>query len=176
MFPELALYDCHACHRSMKTVQWRRLPRHGNAGPGKPFINDGTFVMILALTRSVSSSDAQALATALTALHVAGDDTVATIQAAARKLDSIFARVQAKLTDSAVQSRERQILEQILRTGADGEYLDYVSAEQAFMAVQMLAFELKDAALQAELDALAEALDNDERYQPSQFARLLRNL
>ncbi len=176
MFPELALYDCHACHRSMKTVQWRRLPRHGNAGPGKPFINDGTFVMILALTRSVSSSDAEALASALTALHVAGDDTVAAIQAAARNLDSIFARVQAKLTDSAVQSRERQILEQILSTGADGEYLDYVSAEQAFMAVQMLAYELKDAALQAELDALAEVLDNDERYRPSQFARLLRNL
>ena len=176
MFPELALYDCHACHRSMKTVQWRRLPRHGNAGPGKPFINDGTFVMILALTRSVSSSDAEALASALTALHVAGDDTVATIQAAARNLESIFARVQAKLTDSSVQSRERQILEQILRTGADGEYLDYVSAEQAFMAVQMLAYELKDAALQAELDALAEVLDNDERYRPSQFARLLRNL
>ncbi len=176
MFPELALYDCHACHRSMKTVQWRRLPRHGNAGPGKPFINDGTFVMILALTRSVSSSDAEALASALTALHVAGDGTVAAIQKAARNLDSIFAQVQAKLTDSAVQSRERQILEQILRTGADGEYLDYVSAEQAFMAVQMLAFELKDAALQAELDALAEVLDNDERYRATQFARLLRNL
>jgi hypothetical protein len=176
MFPELALYDCHACHRSMKTVQWRRLPRHGNAGPGKPFVNDGTFVMILALTKSVSSSDSEALTSALTALHVAGDDTVAAIQKAARNLDSIFARVQAKLTDSSVQRRERQILEQILRTGADGEYLDYVSAEQAFMAVQMLAFELKDAALQGELDALAELLDNDERYRPSQFARLLRNL
>jgi len=176
MFPELALYDCHACHRSMKTVQWRRLPRHGNAGPGKPFLNDGTFVMILALSKSVSSSDVEALASALTALHVAGDDTVASIQSAARKLDSIFARVQAKLTDSSVQSRERQILEEILRTGADGEYLDYLSAEQAFMAVQMLAFELQDAALQAELDALAEVLDDDERYRPSQFARLLRNL
>jgi hypothetical protein len=176
MFPELALYDCHACHRSMKTVQWRRLPRHGNAGPGKPFINDGTFVMILALTRSVSSSDAEPLASALTALHVAGDQTVTAIQAAARKLDSIFARVQAKLTDSAVQSRERQILEEILQTGADGEYLDYVSAEQAFMAVQMLAFELKDAAIQAELDALAEVLDNDERYRPTRFAKLLASL
>jgi hypothetical protein len=112
----------------------------------------------------------------LTALHVAGDQTVTAIQAAARKLDSIFARVQAKLTDSAVQSRERQILEEILQTGADGEYLDYVSAEQAFMAVQMLAFELKDAAIQAELDALAEVLDNDERYRPTRFAKLLASL
>jgi len=176
MFPELALYDCHACHRSMKSVQWRRLPRHGNAGPGKPFINDGSFVMILALSKSVSSSDSETLASALTALHVAGDDTVAAIQAAARDLDSIFARMQAKLTDQIVQSRERQILEEILRAGADSEFLDYVSAEQAFMAVQMLAFELKDTSLQADLDALADALENDERYRPSQFARLLRGL
>ena len=116
------------------------------------------------------------MASALTALHVAGDDTVAAIQAAARDLDSIFARVQAKLTDQNVQSRERRILEEILRTGADGEFLDYVSAEQAFMAVQMLAFELNDSSLQVELDELAEALDNDERYRPAQFARLLRNL
>ncbi len=176
MFPELALYDCHACHRSMKTVRWQRLPRHGNAGPGRPFVNDGTFVMILVLTKSVSSSDSEPMASALTALHVAGDDTVAAIQAAARDLDSIFARVRAKLTDQNVQSRERRILEEILRTGADGEFLDYVSAEQAFMAVQMLAFELNDSSLQVELDELAEALDNDERYRPAQFARLLRNL
>ena len=132
--------------------------------------------MILTLTRAVSASDAETMSSALTSLHVAGDDTVDAIQAAARNLDSIFARVQANLTDRTVQSRERQLLEEILAAGADGEFLDYVSAEQAFMAVQMLAFELKDTSLQADLDALAEALDNDERYQPSQFARLLRNL
>jgi hypothetical protein len=109
-------------------------------------------------------------------LHVAGDDTVAAIQAAARSLDAVFARVQSNLSDSSIRSSERQVLEQILQTGADGEFLDYVSAEQAFMAVQMLAFELNDAALQTELDALAEVLDNDERYRPAQFARLLRNL
>ena len=157
MFPELALYDCHACHRSMKSVQWRRLSRHGNAGPGKPFINDGTFVMILTLTRAVSPSDADSMSSALTALHVAGDDTVAAIQAAARNLDAVFARVQSKLSDSSIRSSERQILQQVLQTGADGEFLDYVSAEQAFMAVQMLAFELEDSALQTELDTVAIA-------------------
>jgi hypothetical protein len=176
MFPELALYDCHACHRSMKSVQWRRLPRHGNAGPGKPFVNDGTFVMILTLSRAISPADAQPMASALTALHVAGDDTVRAIQKAARNLDAIYARIQSSLTDATIQKRERRILEEILQTGADGEFLDYVSAEQAFMAVQMLAFELDDAALQNEIDTLADALDDDERYRPSRFARLLRNL
>ncbi len=160
----------------MKTVRWRALPRHGKSGPGTPFINDGTFVMILALARSLSPSDAEALTSALTALHVAGNDTIGAVQLAASNLDTVFARFQSKLTARTVQSRERRILEEILRTGAGGEFLDYVSAEQAFMAVQLLAFELNDSSLQAELDGLADVLDNDERYRPAQFARLLRNV
>jgi hypothetical protein len=176
VFPELALYDCHACHRSMKSVRWRRLPRHGNAGPGRPFINDGTFVMVLAYTRSVSPPDAVPMTSALTALHESGDDTMAAIQQAARNLDSIYARVQTKLTENGVHERQREILGEILRVGADGEFLDYVSAEQAFMAVQMLASELDDATLQAEIDTLAEALDDEERYRPARFAALLRDL
>ncbi|MFQ6003917.1 MAG: multiheme c-type cytochrome [Woeseia sp.] len=176
MFPELALYDCHACHRSMKTVRWRHLSRHGSAGPGKPFINDGTFVMILTLTRAISPADAESLESALTALHVAGDDTIDTIRSAAMNLDSKIARVQSTLTEDRVRNRGRLILAEILRTGANGEFLDYVSAEQAFMAVQMLAFELDDSPLQAKLDTLAEMLEDDEHYRPAQFARLLHRL
>lgn len=60
--------------------------------------------------------------------------------------------------------------------GAAAEFIDYASAEQAFMAVQMLAFELQDEALQDELENLALALENDERYRPGRFSRLLRML
>ena len=66
-----------------------------------------------------------------------------------------------------------QILREILATGAQGNYLDYASAEQAFMAVQMLIFEIGDADLEDELVALGDALQNDERYRPAQFASLL---
>jgi hypothetical protein len=41
------------------------------------------------------------------------------------------------------------------------------------MAVQMLAIELNDATLENALDDLARSLEDDERYQPRQFARLL---
>ncbi len=41
------------------------------------------------------------------------------------------------------------------------------------MAVQMLVFEIGDAELAAKLDRLAEALADDERYRPAEFARLL---
>lgn len=171
LFPELAFYDCHACHRSMKSVQWRALPRHGGAGPGVPFINDGTFVMALALARSVAPDEAANLETALARMHTAGSETIGAARKAGSNLGAILARVESRLTPTAM--RERDILAELLATGAEGNYLDYVSAEQAFMAVQMLVIEIDDPALEAELDVLAESLDDDERFRPGQFARLL---
>jgi hypothetical protein len=176
MFPELAFYDCHACHRTMKTVQWRSLPRHGGAGPGIPFINDGTFVMALALARAIEPDEAEGLVDALQRMHRAGSSSVSTIREAASDLDAIFARMESRLTPASLRGQESVILENVLDTGAEGNYLDYASAEQAFMAVQMLVIELGDLQLEAALDDLANSLNNDERYRPSEFRNLLDQL
>ena len=173
LFPELGLYDCHACHRSMQTVQWRRLPRHGNADPGSPFINDGTLVMSLALVRAVAPEFDADLQSGITALHVAGARDATTLRDAAARLDGLLATVSSRLSDNGAKNRARAILDEILELAAGGNFLDYVSAEQAFMAVQMLAIELGDDALQASLDALARALEDDEQYEPQHFHRLL---
>ena len=176
MFPELGFYDCHACHRSMKTVQWQKLPRHGTAAPGMPFINDGTFVMSLALARAIQPDMTDELQTALRNLHAAGSDSVESIRTAASNLDAALARLGNAITPARISQSEAEILEAVLETGAEGNYLDYVSAEQAFMAVQMLVIELDDPALEASLDALADMLNDDERYRPSQFTQLLDDL
>jgi hypothetical protein len=174
MFPELGLYDCHSCHRSMKSVQWRRLPRQGGAGPGAPFINDSSFVMIAALARAIDPSRAEAIDAATTQLYVAGSGSPDELRGATQALDSLLSQMQSRLNESSFGSQERAILEEILRAGVAGNFLDYESAEQAFMAVQMLVFELHDDAMQAEVDALADILEDDERYRPAQFAQLLR--
>ena len=173
MFPELGLYDCHACHRSMKSVQWRRLPRQGGAGPGVPFINDSSFVMIAALSRVIDPSRAAAVDAALAQLYVSGSESADAVRSAARAMDSLLAGMQSGLAEASFRGKERSILSEILRSGAAGNFLDYEAAEQAFMAVQMLVFELHDDALQEEVDALGDALQDDERYRPAQFARLL---
>jgi hypothetical protein len=174
LFPELGLYDCHACHRSMKSIQWRSLPRHGGAGPGVPFINDSSFVMILVLARALDADNAGAIAASLTRLHLAGSRSAEAIQAAAGELDAELRRLQTNLSEAQFGNSERRILAEILDSGAAGNFLDYESAEQAFMAVQMLVFELGDDELQAEIDALANALQDDERYRPAQFVQLLK--
>jgi hypothetical protein len=176
MFPELGLYDCHACHRTMKTVQWQKLARHGNAGPGVPFINDGTFVMSLAMVKAIAPDDAAGLQDALTSLHVAGSSSVDAIRSAARELDGLLRVIQSRLAPNTIRNRGDAVLREILASAAEGNFLDYVSAEQAFMAVQMLAIELDDTELEAALDDLAKSLEDDEKYRPRQFARLLKAL
>jgi hypothetical protein len=175
MFPELGLYDCHACHRTMKNVQWRRLPRHGTAGPGVPFINDGTLVMSLAMVKAIAPESAADLEAALTALHVAGSSNVDDIRAAARNLDGILRTIESRLSPGIIRNRGNAVLREILSFAAEGNFLDYVSAEQAFMAVQMLAIELNNPTLEAALDELASSLEDDEAYQPRQFSSLLEN-
>ena len=69
-----------------------------------------------------------------------------------------------------------RLLREILATGAEGNYLDYISAEQAFMAVQILVIELDDPYLEGQLDQIADTLSNDERYRPAQFAAMLVTL
>jgi hypothetical protein len=176
MFPELGFYDCHACHRSMKIVQWRRLPRHGTAAPGMPFINDGTFVMSLALASAIQPDSSADLEAALRRLHAAGTESVDSIRTAARGLDELLAQLDNAVTPARISSFESRILEAVLEAGADGNYLDYASAEQAFMAVQMLAIELGYRELEAALDKLADSLNDDERYRPAQFTTLLDEL
>jgi hypothetical protein len=176
LFPELGFYDCHACHRTMKTVQWRALPRHGGAGPGQPFVHDGTLVLSMALARALSPSDSEAIESGLIALHRAGSESTVAIRQAAEELDDVLGRLQSKLTPQNLRGREMQLLREILGTGADGNYIDYISAEQAFMAVQMLVIEIDDPWLEEQLDKIADTLNNDERYRPAQFAAMLATL
>ncbi len=176
LFPELGLYDCHACHRSMKTVQWRALPRHGGVGPGQPFLHDGTLVMAMALANVVAPPLADDIQSGLVALHQAGGSSITDIQAAARALDNTLARLRRELSPSRLRNRELPLLRELLATAAAGNFLDYITAEQAFMAVQMLIIAIGDPALESRLDAIADTLNDDERYRPARFAAMLASL
>jgi len=151
-------------------------PRHGGVGPGEPFMHDGTLVMSMALARAISPADGDAIEAGLIAMHRASSDSVEAIRAAAQQLDASLATLQRKLSPERVRGREMQILREVLATGAEGNYLDYISAEQAFMAVQMLVIQIDDPYLEDKLDSIADTLSNDERYRPAQFAAMLAGL
>ena len=148
----------------------------GGVGPGVPFVHDGTLVISMALARAISPSDAEELESGLVALHRAGSDNIDSIRKAAGNLDQTLARLQSQLSPRMLRGRETQLLREILGTGAEGNYVDYISAEQAFMAVQMLVIQIDDPGLEDYLDQIADTLNDDERYRPAQFAAMLATL
>ena len=51
LFPELVLFDCHACHHPMSDKRWT--PRVAGLGPGVVRINDSSMLMVRQIAKVV---------------------------------------------------------------------------------------------------------------------------
>jgi len=175
LLPELGLFDCHACHRTMKAVRWQPRQRHRGLARGMPYLNDSSFVMALAVAYGIGALEDE-LAAAIAGLHAATAASPREMQTAALTLDDVLGRLQEIISSRPNSIDSQLVLTSLLQAGARGEFADYVGAEQAFMAIQMLAFESDDQWFQNYLDILAAAVEDDERFRPAEFARLLWEL
>lgn len=175
-FPELGLFDCHACHRTMQEIAWRPLSRYGDIGPGNPLLNDSSVVMLIAVGRGLGRGG-ETLQEQLRALHRATTEgTDAMAQAAGNFRAALESLAPTLMDDDLSNAQKRRILREVGQAAQAGEFLDYTAAEQAFMAVQTLAFDLQDQALADRIVQLASMLENDEAYEPERFGQLMASL
>jgi len=76
---------------------------------------------------------------------------------------------------SAAQSSS--VLESLLQAGLDGEFRDYLGAEQAVMAIELLLIERNQAArLRPQLDALYRLVKDVDAYRSADFIAGLKDL
>jgi hypothetical protein len=182
LFPELVVFDCHACHHPMSDVRWS--PRSGTS-PGRIRLNDANFLMLRQIVRrALPEAEARDFNDRLTGLHraVAGDggDPVENAKAMRAMLDTVM----RQLAMRSFRSEDlRAMLAGLLADGLDGAYRDYSGAEQATMAIaSLLAFlgkrgELADMrAANGALDRLYETVKDDEKYRPERFRAALEEL
>jgi hypothetical protein len=182
IFPELVLFDCHACHHSMSELRWQ--PRASTGlGPGAVRLNDANAIMLAAITKRVAPELGQRLTQQVTALHAAvsqgrgsATDGAKSVAEVSRQLISRFAAHNFGRED--VQA----LLGALLAQGRAGEFQDYAAAEQATMAMSALAATLRqigaidDKQHQAITAALAKCYDvtqKDESYKPRAFVDAL---
>jgi len=186
LFPELVVFDCHACHHPMSKRQWGRRDGTG-LGPGVVRFNDAYLLMLSHIMSVVDPAIGQALTKQTRALHQA---TTVGRQATHQAGESLLATVDA--ASSALQAYRfagdelDAILGSLIEDGIAGEYRDYAGAEQASMAVQGLiaAFERSGALspeqiaqLTTEMDqSMFPALDDEENYRPSAFVGALKKI
>ncbi len=183
VFPELVLFDCHACHHPMSDKRWT--PRRGTGlPPGIVRFNDANFIMLRHIAGVVDANLATQLRSQTRALHRSVIQSRSAAKAAAQKLlqttSTVIERVAAHdFTNEDVVA----ILNSIIDEGLRGEYSDYSAAEQTTMATGNVINVLDKSGgiseaqlnkMNAALDKLYDATANDEKYRPHKFVAALR--
>ena len=177
IFPELVLFDCHACHHPMSQKRWTPTNGFGaSPGPGTARMNDSNMLMLRAIMRQVDPAKADALSALVQKLHraAAGEGDVTAIAAELSALAEVSAeRIAAyRLDDAALRGVTLALIDE----GLSGYYKDYAGAEQSVMAIgsvlnymQSKGLVRDSAAINRGLLSLREPLASDEKYQPSEF-------
>ena len=171
-FPELALFSCHSCHESsMHRLDWARgLTTIGNP-PGSVPLNDGHLRMALIVARQTDATAARELLSLDQALQEASGESRERVREISGRLEAVLRQLQATLAQRKWSASEQvNVLAGVLDLGARREYRDYISAEQAVMAIELIPIDLGRADRhRSRLDALYRLVDNDETYRSDQF-------
>lgn len=181
LFPELVVFDCHACHHPMSETRWK--PRVGTR-PGSIRFNDSNLLMLRLIVRRVMPGDAAQFNDAVAKLHKAvageGGDAIAEAKRLRSGLDVVIGKLEKY---SFTEADLAAMLNALVEDGMNGQYADYAGAEQATLAIgSLLNFMVKRGAVKdvkaanAALDRLHEAVKDDEKFRPERFQLALAGL
>lgn len=185
LFPELAFFDCHACHKPMSAGRWRERASLG-LGPGVVRVNDANLIMVRVAASAIQPSLAEELERRGRALHLASQDDRDKWWAAADALrESAHEAIDVFTGHTFSEADLRALLDALVREGERGEYIDYVAAEQTTMAIGSILSTMLDAGAitQAEyrrveqiMADLYAAVERDEQYRPGAHLGALQRL
>jgi hypothetical protein len=180
LFPELVLFDCHACHHRMRDR--RNAGARLGLGPGLVRLNDSSLLMLRQVVRRVSADGETRLAQQVGQLHRAvaeGSEALDRARAVRRTISDLLPAIGAhKFSRQDLQG----ILIGLIDDGLAGEYSDYQGAEQAVMAIQSIVDflrkqgSLRTPAVAHAMQRLLAAVARDEGYSVVMFQRALREL
>ena len=185
IFPELVVFDCHACHHPMSQQKWT--PRLG-VGPGRIRLNDSNLLMLRAIVRVVDPANAASFNRGVMQMHQAvsgnaeaeGLDAIGSAQKVSASLDNYVNIIKNSSFDLP---QLKKVYLALIDEAIDGQYSDYAGAEQAYMAISNLSLSLANMGglgsapqVNSQLANMRKTLSNDESYQPRIFAKQLADL
>ena len=101
-----------------------------------------------------------------------GGDISKVLSRMANSLDSMTASISQSTTDNIAPN----ILPQLISMGAGGKFIDYVAAEQAVMAIDMLLSTSKDKDRRTNwLDSLYDSVQEEDSYNSDDLARVMQD-
>jgi hypothetical protein len=171
LFPELAVFDCHSCHRPMDTQVQRPLTDRQLLPAGAIRINDNALRTIATVVSVRNENLGQELTLAIQQLNQSTVVSKQALQISSRKLMTLVERAIQSMGDSALNDREQQaITSALLKQGASGDVRDYADAEQLFLGLQVLSFDQDSPTNGTQrYDEIFTILSDDEKYNPRRF-------
>ncbi len=169
LFPELSLFDCHACHHSMSDKKWQN-QEHVSLPPGSVRLNDGGLLMLFPISKVYAPSLYRSLHVDLKELHRrvnAGSDIAGVVG----RLQKTLASLSDSIASSGTGSSGSKVLNELVSMGAKGQFRDYVAAEQAVMAVDMLLSTVGKRDKKSRwLDKLYDSVAKEDSFSPADFS------
>lgn len=178
MYPELAFYDCHACHHPMDDARWSvRIAGRGVA-PGSLRLQTDGLLILQATSAVLDPAGAAALANATNEFVRAGQRSDAAVGAAAAQIEkwlAVRADDWSRRTFSKAQVAD--VRRSLARYAAEGRMGDFAAAEQTFLGVETLSLYLGDAdPLRGALDTLFDTVADAATFNPAKFASAAKRL
>jgi len=138
--PELALLDCHSCHENpLHRSAWSHGLLTSLTQPGSIPFPEGHLKMVLVIARRVDESAAPDILSLGRALQkAAGENRESVTAASARLARAIAHTAEAAQRHHWARADTTRMLADIVAAGSEGDYRDYISAEQAVMAIELL--------------------------------------
>ncbi len=181
LFPELVLFDCHACHHPMSKDQYSA---RSGVGPGRVRLNDSNMLMMRALVSVVDADNAKGFNDQISKLQVAVSGGQGDAMAEAKTLLGMVRAYNDQFEKRSFSNGDLQgVLKALINEASEGMYSDYAGAEQAYMAITSIATGMSkrgalnnSSEVNKRLAALRKLLANDEKYRASDFQKELVNL
>jgi hypothetical protein len=165
VFPELVLFDCHACHHPMSEERWKPHTEFGlRQSPGIARINDSNLLMMRVIARQIDPALGQRV----------------TARALQRLAEDVAVRIDQTSFSAAFL---KGVAIGLIDEGLSGNYSDYAGAEQATMSIGSVVDYINrqhllaaPGAVNQSLGRLNATLVNDEHYRPADYEMQLRGL
>jgi hypothetical protein len=178
MYPELAFYNCDACHHAMDDPRWSRRVAGSGIPPGSLRLQTDHMLVLLATADALEGGVASPLAAATNDFVKAGQRSVAAVgESSARIAQWTAARRSDWVGRAFTKAEVGQVRRSLARYAADGRMGDFGAAEQTFLAIESLSLYIGDAArIRGPLDALFKTVEDSGRFNPGRFAAASKTL
>ena len=187
LFPELAFFDCHSCHRQIVDGPQRTLTFETN--PARPIrfanppFNDENMILLGAVARSLAPGEAVRFDTASRAFHASFADGRGGAQAAALTLRDRAAGLSSALAARSFPATDAfQVIATVAGEATRPRFTDYAGSVQAVMAVDTLLNALvregrvtmgAAAGIRASINRAYAAVEEPNGYRPQEFRAAL---